>query len=181
MWAGGDEGVAHAAGGSKGMALAPAAARAAVAGAQLAGSIAEEALENAVFDQHGALGLHAFVVHGKGAEGAIAEAFIDGRDGFVGNGLADHFGKGGGAPLYLGGFQQVAAGLMKNHAAEAVGQHRWHLTGFDVIGVEHGAHTRAHVLGGGVRVPLAQVIGAIGGAVAAAEAGAVVAVGGKHV
>ena len=70
---------------------------------------------------------------------------------------------------------------MKNHAAEAVGQHRWHLTRLYVVGVEHGAHTGAHVLGGGVRVPLAQVIGAIGGAVAAAEAGAVVAVGGEHV
>ena len=35
-----------------------------------------------------------------------------GRDGLVGNGLANHLSKGGGAPLHLGGFQQVAAGFV---------------------------------------------------------------------
>ena len=87
------------------MALAPAAAGAFVAGAALAGPVAEEAAQHAVFNQDGALGLHALVVHGEGAKGAFAETLVNGGDGLMGNQLAHLVGKGGGAPLHLGGFQ----------------------------------------------------------------------------
>ena len=67
------------------MALAPATAGAFVAGAALAGPVAEEAAQHAVFNQDRALGLHALVIHREGAKGAIAEALINGGDGLVGN------------------------------------------------------------------------------------------------
>ena len=108
-------------------------------------------------------------------------AFIDGGYGLVGNQLAHLLGKGGGAPLHLGGLQQVAAGLVEDHTAKAIGQHRRHLAGFHVVGIEHGASAFAHLLGRGQGIPLPQVIGAAGGAVATAHGGAVVAIGRQHV
>ena len=70
---------------------------------------------------------------------------------------------------------------MEDHAAKAVGEHRRHLSGFHVVGIEHGSGTGAHLLGRAIRIPLAQIVRASGGAVAAAEAGPVVPIGGQHV
>ena len=163
------------------MALAAAAAGAGVAGAQLPGSVGDEAPQDAVFDQHGALGFHALVVHAKGAEGSIGEALVDGGHRLMGNGFTHFLGKRGGAPLHLGGFQQVPAGLVEDHTAEAVRQHHRQLARLHVVGVEHGAGALAHLLGAGFGIPLAQVVRPAGGAVTPAHAGAVVAIGGEHV
>ena len=98
----------------------------------------------------------------------------------MGDRLADAVGEGGGAPLQLGGFQQVAAGFVEDHAAEAVGEHHRQLAGLHVIGVEHGGGAAAEILGGIVGVPVVEGFGAVAGAVAAPQAGAVFAIGGQH-
>ena len=74
----------------------------------------------------------------------------------------------------------MAAGLVEDHAAEAVGEHHRHLAGLHVVGIEHGAGAGAHLLGGGLHIPLGQVFGPAGAAVAATGAGAVLAIGGQH-
>ena len=74
----------------------------------------------------------------------------------------------------------MAAGLVEDHAAEAVGEHHRHLAGLHVVGIEHGAGAAAHLLGRGLHVPLGQVFGPAGAAVAATGAGAVLAIGGQH-
>ena len=99
----------------------------------------------------------------------------------MGNQIPHLVGKGGGAPFDLGGFQEMAAGFVEDHAAKAVGEHRRHLAGFHVVGIEHGCGTGAHFLGRAIRIPLAQIVRASGGAVAAAQAGPVVPIGGQHV
>ena len=99
----------------------------------------------------------------------------------MGNQIPHLVGKGGGAPFDLGGFQQVAAGFVEDHAAESVGEHRRHLSGLDVVGIKHGSGTGAHLLGRAIRIPLAQIIRAARRAVAAPEAGPVIPIGGQHV
>ena len=163
------------------MTLAAATAGAPVAGADLAGPIAEEPAQDAVFDQHGALGRHALIVHGQGSKGPIGETLINGGDGGVGNLLAQLLGKGGGAALDLGGFEQMAAGFMENDAAEAVRQHYRKLARFDIVSPQHGGGAVAEIAGRLLGLPLAQFIGTAMGAVAAAQAGAVVAIGGQYI
>jgi hypothetical protein len=126
------------------VALAAAATGAGVARAQFAGPVADEALQHAVLDQHRALRFHALVVHRQRAEGAAGEALIDGGDGGVSDRLAHLLGEGCGAALHLGGFQQVAAGFVEDHAAEAVGQHNRQLSRLHIVGIEHGAGAFAH-------------------------------------
>ena len=158
------------------MALATTAAGAPMAGAQFAGAVTEEALQNAVLDQHAALGFHALIVHGQRSEGSVADSFIDRGHGGMGDQLAHLVGEGGGAPLHLGGFQQMAAGFVENHTAEPVGKHHRELSRFDVIRVQHGGRTGAEVDGGGLHIPVAQIVGVIGGAVATAQARPVIAI-----
>ena len=62
---GGDIGVAHATGSREAVTLAPSTARAGMACAHLSSPVAEEAFQDAILDQHGALGFHALVVHGN--------------------------------------------------------------------------------------------------------------------
>ena len=65
-----------------------------VAGAQLAGPVGQETAQHPVFDQDGALRRHAFVVHRQRTKGAVAEAFVDGGDGFVGDRFTHPLGEG---------------------------------------------------------------------------------------
>ena len=96
----------------------------------------------------------------------------------MGDELAHLVGKGGGAPFHLGGFQQMAAGLMEDHPAEAIGQHHRELASLHVVGIKHGGGAGAQVDGGGIDIPMAQIIGVVGGAVATAQAGTVITISG---
>ena len=98
------------------MALAPTTACAGVTCAHLASAITQEALQHTVLNQDRALGRHALVVHGHGAKAVGAEPFVNGGHRRVGDGLANVVCKGGGAPLHLGGLQQMATGFMENDA-----------------------------------------------------------------
>jgi len=85
-----------------------------------------------------------------------------------------------GPAFHLSGFQQVSAGFVKYHAAEAVGQDHGHLPTIDVVGIEHLGCTAADLDGAGLDIPVAQIIGAIRRSVTAADAGAMFAISGEH-
>ena len=106
--------------------------------------------------------------------------FIDGGDSRVGNGLVHLVGEGSGAAFHLGGFEQVSAGFVENHAPEAIGHHHRHLAAVDVVGIKHRGGTGADLCCGCVDIPFAQIERTIGGAITASDAGAMLAISGEN-
>ncbi|MNS16737.1 hypothetical protein D3C72_483950 [compost metagenome] len=105
-----------------------------LAGAEL---VHHEALQDAVLDEHGALGGLALVVDRQGAPLAVKRAVVPGGDGGVGNLLAHLVGEDARALGDRGRLEQVAAGLVEDHAAEGVLDDDGHGARRRVIGVEH--------------------------------------------
>ena len=98
----------------------------------------------------------------------------------MGYGFADALGEWCGAAFDLGCFQQVPAGFMEDHATKSVGEHHRHLATVHIVSTQHGGRTGAHLLSGGFNVPVAQIIGFVGGSVPTSDAGAVVTVCSQH-
>ena len=88
--------------------------------------------------------------------------------------------EGRGAPFNLGCFEQVTAGLVENHATEPVGENSRHLSGIHVVGPQHRSSAVAHFSCTGFGIPVPKIVRTIGTAIAAANAGSVIAVGGKN-
>ena len=110
----------------------------------------------------------------------VGEAFINGRHRFMGDGLSNPTSEGAGAALQLGGFQQMAAGFMEDHATKFVGEHHGVGAGIDVIGVEHRSGAGGDVAGGAIGIPDQQIVGMVGAAKPTSDAGAVLAIGSQH-
>ena len=135
--AGGDEGVAHAAGRGEGVALAAAAAGGRHAHLQAVEPVDHVVLEDAVLDERQARGGRALVVDILAAPLAGHRAVVDGGDAGRGDGLPQLAGEFAHARLHAGGLQRVPAGLVEDHAAESPGDDHGHLARLAVRRVEH--------------------------------------------
>ncbi len=77
-------------------------------------------------NQLGALGRHAFIVYIERAPGVFQCAIVDRADLGMGDLLTHLIVKHRGLLGHRGGFQQMAAGFMKDHAAKAIAHHHRH-------------------------------------------------------
>jgi len=84
------------------------------------------AFEDAVFDQHGALGRVAFVIHIQGTATIRDRAIVDHGHAARGDLLTDHAGKSGGFLAVEVAFQTVTNGFVQQHAWPARTQHHGH-------------------------------------------------------
>ena len=85
--------------------------------------------QDAVLDQHGAVGRRAFVVDGERAAALLHGAVVDHGDALGGDALAHQPGEGGGLLAVEIAFQPVADGFVQHHARPAGPQHDVHLAG----------------------------------------------------
>src|SRR5690606_5377524 len=115
--------------------------------ARLAGAhaVAHVGLEDAVLDQRGFLRRAAFVVNADGTPRVLDGAVIDRCHRAVRDLLTELAREGRGLAAHAFGFQQVTAGFVKDHAAEAIPHHHGHLATLHVTRAEH-----AHGAFGGV-------------------------------
>ena len=96
------------------------------------------AVEDAVLDQHGAIGRRAFVVDGERAAASRNGAVVDDGDALGGDALADQAGKGRGLLAVEIAFEPVADRLVQHDAGPARAEHDVHLAGRRRHGFEVG-------------------------------------------
>ena len=135
---GGDIGVGHPGGGGIGVALAAGTAGGGHSHPAAVELIHQIAFQHPVFDEHILLSRGALVVDVHGTPGVGDGAVINGGDLFIGNLLAQLSGELRTAVGNAGSLQRVTAGLVEDHAAEAVFNGHRHNTGGAVACSCHG-------------------------------------------
>ena len=94
------------------------------------------ALQYAVFDQRGATGGCAFVIHGQTAAALIEAAIVNHGDARCGHAFADAARKGAGALAVEIAFQAVPDGFVQQDAGPAGAEHHCHFAGRGIDGIE---------------------------------------------
>ena len=98
--------------------------------------VAQVALQDSVFDEHGVLGGLAFVVDVERAATPGHGAVVDHRAFFAGDALADESGERRGLLAIEVGFQPVTYGFVQQHAGPARAEHDFHLAGRGFASIE---------------------------------------------
>ena len=122
-------GVGHARHRHVGVALAPAVAGRLHAHQPRVLAVLHVADQDAVLDQHGAVGRRAFVVDRERAAAALDRAVVDHGDALGRDLLAHQAGEGRGLLAVEVAFEAVADGFVQHHAGPARAEHDVHLAG----------------------------------------------------